>query len=155
MPTRTRRLPAAVTAGASAASDVEHVVDEGLPFGLQPVEPPEPLASKPIDLERYDPKWRGFQIVVDLDLELRAQEAAMAIQDDHSSNAEKVEAIYQFLETVLLAWNFSESYVDSQGRLRSRPVPQPRDGGVRHLKNSQLQALLQAVNSAFVPAPNS
>ena len=157
MPARSRRSVATASRPSVSDPDPEQQAEvaEALPYGLEEVDAPEPTVSAPIDLEAYEPKLRGFKVVVDLDLELRAQEAFLTIKDRYAGDGEKLEATYQFLETVLVAWNFSERYVDNEHRLRSRPLPQPRDGGVRRLKSSQLQPLLQAVNSAYSPSPNS
>ena len=110
--------------------------------------------NRPEKRNAMSPRLNRQMLRVINELEFR-DEALRAVAHRAMQRKTGARGLRTILETVLLAWNFAERYVDNEGRLRSRPLPQPRDGGVRHLKGSQLQPLLQAVNSAYTPSPNS
>lgn len=157
MPTTTHARPARLSLVVSpeTATATDEVVVEGnvysLPYGMSLAVPVEPTVSAPIDLGAEDPKWAGYQIIVDLDLELGTQDALLAIGDTAKSEAERLEASYSFLERVLVAWNFSERTTTGQ----VVALPQPREGGVRRLRASQLKPIIAAINKTVVPDPNS
>lgn len=121
-----------------------------LPFGLTPATPPTPHVSEPLDLGVDDPHWTGFKIIVDQDMEIGTQELALNLGDESKSEQQRLEATYAFLERVLVAWNFTER--DMSGAVT--PLAQPREGGVRRLRLSQLKPIVQAVGRAIRPDPN-
>lgn len=139
-------------AALSAASIVEGSASAApppLPFGLKPAKPKQPKYQV-VDLGPYDPDWADCQIVFDKDLPIEIEEIIAIAQDSDAPARERLEANYRFLELVLLAWNLT-----IPDPLTGDPVllPQPQQGGVRHLKTSQVKAITAAFNKAFAPAP--
>lgn len=123
-----------------------------LPYGMAPAEPIEDDASAPIDLGDFDPKLRGMKVVVNRDLSLGVSRSAASLADDKVGNLEKLAIAQEFLEEALLAWNLT---VRNPATGAVEALPQPGEGGVRRLRASLLVPMIEAINKALAPDPNS
>lgn len=122
------------------------MTDNILPFGLMAAPTVPARLSDPIDLGEFNPVYAGWKIVVDLSVELGANDMIAAALDDSTAMGDRNKAIEEWVAAFVVAWNF----VDGQGAL----LPQPRDGGAARLRQELMQPVSQAVAKALNPKGN-
>ncbi len=113
-----------------------------LPYGLAPA--PEPN-TQPFDLGDVNPQYRGSKVVFDPEAPLDLDRHLTGAQDNSLSAEERSQALANYLEGLILAWNFTAPSPDG-GRV---PLPQPREGGIRKCPQLLLRVIMEAYQSVL------
>lgn len=123
-------------------------VPEMLPYGMRPAPIRKDTARfVPTDLGRYDPDLDGWCVVYDPGAPIMlVAELAEVMADTHASNLDRVRAMQQYLDAILVAWNFTRIVGDALEAL-----PQPRAGGAAHCPQHALKAIGQGFADAVKP----
>lgn len=124
------------------------VVEASLPYGMLPaVRKPHP--SKPIDLGKYyKPEegegnpYEGWCVVFDRTFDMSMAKKMRQMQETADS-MEKLDALLEQIERLLIAWNFAD--------FDGNPVPQPRQGGAMFCPQELLKPLFDAFSELVNP----
>lgn len=104
--------------------------------------------SAPIDLgDDEDMEYaylKGWKIIVDLDVDLHANELIASAQDESLSFKERNAAITEWIAKVVAEWNFVNNTT-------GEPLPQPREGGAALCPQSLFGPLTRAAMKALQP----
>lgn len=104
--------------------------------------------SEPLDLgDDEDTEFaylKGWKIIVDLDVDLKANELIASAQDENLPFKERNTAITEWIAKVVAEWNFVNN---STGE----PLPQPREGGAELCPQAIFGPLTRAAMKALQP----
>lgn len=104
--------------------------------------------SAPIDLGDDDDAeyayLKGWKVVVDLDVDLKANELIASAQDETLPFRERNAAITEWVAKVIAEWNFVNNNT-------GEPLPQPREGGAVLCPQAIFGPLTRAAMKALQP----
>jgi len=125
-----------------------------LPYSMEPA----PIRAEqqiigPVDLGAYsDGEYAGWKIVIDRSAPLGASEAVANAIDNDDSNGDKIRAMYRWIASVVVAWNFTTIVLEKDGTTHVEPLPQPREGGAQLIPQALIPPLSRAVNEVLNPS---
>lgn len=137
-----------MTAASVAAAIAPVTSAPRLPFNMQPAPARARRVSPPIDLGPYDENYAGWCVVFDLDTGLDSYEKLAASQAPGTNGIESIKLMREWMEEVVLAWNFISVALDGTVSL----MPQPKDGGAAACPPGALGAIASAFADSLKPA---
>lgn len=124
------------------------------PFNLPPAPSVKPRYVQK-DLGAYSPDHTGWIIVFDIDTNIGANEAAFKIADNKLTGEDRMQAMYDWIAAICVAWNFTQTSYDQDGNETVGLIPQPRNGGAKYLPQALLKPISEAFADSAVPEKNS
>ena len=141
-----------------------------LPYGLPLAPARQPRTSAPIDLGEFNEEYRGWFVIVYLDVPIGALKQlssgqsvelmTMAENLDDLPLEQKihlvqqgigqVEAMAKYVKSSVAAWNFTHFVPGGE----IEPIPQPDAGGVDYLSPELLGLIVRAIANAQRPPKN-
>ncbi len=143
--TRSHANGTALAAGTAAGGGASGAP---LPYGMRPAPAVAPRVSAPVDLGTWNPVYTGWCVVFDLGVELDMYQTIRAAQSAESG-LDTALAMLSFLESVVVAWNFTKT--DAHGVTRA--LPQPREGGAALCPQEVLLCIARAFGEVVMSVP--
>jgi hypothetical protein len=104
-----------------------------------------------VDLGKFSPDHAGWLVVYDIDVSIAYNELAFRIGDVSLSSRARIQAAYDLISSIAVAWNFTTT----NEALEVTAIPQPREGGANQIPESLLKPILDGFAEASGNTKNS
>jgi hypothetical protein len=125
-----------------------------LPFNLSPA-PAVKNRYVLSDLGKYDKTYEGWVVVYDIDSPMSNNEHLFNMSDTSLDAHTRMTSMFDYLKTIIIAWNFTQVTVDSSGNESITLRPQPREGGLEGLPDSLIKPIMEGYKDATAASKNS